>query len=158
MDNKVSIVIPPADLQAIKDAVAVLQANLSPLLIALTTDQRRDRTKMGEASKPFVEKVLEYIRSNPEFLPAYANGDEMDRDWKAHQELNPIFNQLNQILSNLSDTLLELGYDLMKPANAYYNQAKAAVKMDVPSAKPVYNDLKVRYVKKPRKNGDGAED
>lgn len=158
MENKISIVIPPADLQAIKDAIAVLQAKLGPLLIALTADQRRDRTKMGEASKPFVEKVLEYIRSNPEFLPAFANPDEMDRDWKAHQELNPIFNILNQIVSNLSDTLLELGYDLMKPSNAYYNQAKMGVKMDVPNAKPIYADLKVRYERKPKKNGNGAED
>lgn len=158
MENKVSIVIPPADLQAIKDAIAVLQAKLGPLLIALTNDQRRGRTKMGEASKPFVEKALEYIRSNPEFLPAFANADEMDRDWKAHQELNPVYNLLNQLLSNLSDTLLELGYDLMKPANAYYNQAKIGVKMDVPNAKPVYEDLRVRYEKKSRKNGNGAED
>lgn len=158
MENKVSIVIPNADLQAIKDAVAVLQAKLGPLLIALTSDQRQSRTKMGEASKPFVEKVLEYIRSNPEFLPAFANADEMDRDWKAHQELNPIYNLLNQLISNLSDTMLELGHDLMKPANAYYNQVKSGVKMDVPNAKPVYKDLKVRYEKKSRKNGSETED
>lgn len=157
MDNKLSIEIPPGDLQAIKDAVAVLQTKLGPLLIALTSDQRRDRAKMGEASRPFVEKVLEYIRSNPEFLPAFANPDEMDRDWKAHEELSPIFNALNQLLSNLSDTLLELGSDLMKPSNVYYNQAKMGVKMDVPNAKPIYADLKVRYERKPKKGGSALE-
>lgn len=157
MDNKISIEIPPADLLAVKDAIAVLQAKLGPFLIALTADQRKGRTKMGEASKPFVEKVLEYIRSNVEFLPAFANADEMDRDWKAHQELNPVYNQLNQLVSNLSDTLLQLGYDLMKPSNAYYNQAKSGVKMDVPNAKPVYEDLKVRYERKPRKKTNGTE-
>ena len=158
MENKVSIEIPPADLQAIKDAIAVLQAKLSPLLLALTPEQRKKRNKMGEASKPFVEKVLEYAISNPQFLPAFANVVEMQRDWKAHQELNPIFNALNQILSNLNDTLLELGVDLMKPANAYYNQAKLGVKMDALNAKPIAADLKVRYEQKRKKKDSGLED
>ena len=157
MDNKISIEIPPADLQAIKDAIAVLQTKLGPLLIALTTDQRKKRVKMGEASKPFVEKVLEYAVSNPQFLPAFASVPEMDKDWKAHQELNPVYNSLNQITSNLSDTLLELGHDLMKPANAYYKMVQVGVKMDVPNAKPIEADLAVRYERKPKKNGNGPE-
>ena len=157
MDNKISIEIPPADLQAIKDAIAVLQTKLGPLLIALTTDQRKKRVKMGEASKPFVEKVLEYAVSNPQFLPAFASVPEMDKDWKAHQELNPVYNSLNQITSNLSDTLLELGHDLMKPAKAYYKMVQVGVKMDVPNAKPIEADLSVRYERKPKKNGNGPE-
>lgn len=157
MENKISIEIPPADLKAIKDAIAVLQAKLSPLLKALTNDQRRDRTKMGEASKPFVEKVLEYAVTNPQFLPAFASVPEIQKDWKAHQELNPIFNSLNQINSNLSDTLIELGHDLMKPSNAYYKLVQVGVKMDVPNAKPIEADLRVRYERKPTKKGNGAE-
>lgn len=155
MENKISIQIPPADLQAIKDAIAVLQAKLSPLLIALTPEQRKKRYKMGEASRPFVEKVLEYASSNPEFLPAFAKLPEMQKDWKAHQELNPIFNSLNQIVSNLGDTLLELGVDLMKPANAYYKSVQVGVKMDVPNAKPIDADLKVMYEQKPKKKENG---
>ena len=157
MENKVSIEIQSADLQAIKDAIAVLQAKLSPLLIALTTDQRQKRVKMGEASKPFVEKVLEYAVSNPQFLPAFASVPQMQKDWKAHQELNPVYNSLNQITSNLSDTLLELGQDLMKPANAYYKLVQVGVSMDVPNAKPIEADLAVRYERKPKKNGNGPE-
>jgi hypothetical protein len=154
MENKVSVEIPAADLQAIKDAIAVLNAKLSPVLIALTNEQRRDRAKMGEASKPFVEKVLEYAVSNPQFVPAFAKVPEMQSDWKAYQELNPVFNSLNQICSNLNDTLLELGVDLLKVSNAYYNQVKQGVKMDVPNAKPIEADLRVRYQRKPKKNGE----
>ena len=47
MENKVSIEIPQADLKAIKEAIAVLQAKLSPLLIALTPKQRKALYKMG---------------------------------------------------------------------------------------------------------------
>lgn len=156
MDNKISIEIPPEDMQAIKDAIAVLAAKLSPVLIALTNEQRRDRAKMGEASRPFVEKVVEYSNSNPQFLPSFTNVVELLKDWKAYQELNPVFNALNQINSNLNDTLLELGVDLMRFANAYYNQVKQGVKMDVPNAKPIEADLRVRYQRRPKKNGDNG--
>ena len=158
MENKVSISIPAADLKAIKEAIAILQAKLSPMLIALTPKQRKDLFKMGEASKPFVEKVLEYANSNSEFLPAFANVEEMNKDWKAHHELNPCYNALNQIVSNLGDTVLLLGADLMKPSNAYYNSVQMGVKMDVPNAKPIYADLKVRYEQKPKKKENGTED
>lgn len=158
MENKISIVIPPADLTAIQDAVKVLQEKLGPLLIALTNDQRRDRTKMGEASKPFVEKILEYAGSNPQFLPSFASYEEMEKDWKSHGELNPVYNNLNQIVSNLNDTILELGSDLMGPSNAYYQSVKLGVKMDIPNAKPIYNDLKVRYERKGKSKSDEEDD
>jgi len=31
---------------------------------------------------------------------------------------------------------------------AYYNSVKQAVKMDIPDATPIYDDLKQRFVKK----------
>lgn len=158
MENKISIVIPPADLTAVQDAVKVLQEKLGPLLIALSGKERQKRIKMGEASKPFVEKVLEYAGSNPQFLPSFASYEEMEKDWKAHGELNPVFNNLNQITSNLSDTLLELGSDLMGPSNAYYQSVQLAVKMDIPNAKPIYNDLKVRYERKGKSKSEEEDD
>ena len=158
MENKVSIQIPPADLLAIKDAIAVLQAKLGPLVIALTPDQRSTRFKMGEASRPFVEKVVDYSGTDPQFLPAFAKVDKLLEDWKAYKELTPVYNALNQLLSGIDDTLLELGIELMKVANAYYLQTKTGVKLDVPGAKPVYEDLRVRYEQKPKKKENGSTD
>lgn len=158
MENKISIEISPADLQAAKDAIAVLQTVLGPILIALTAKERSKRNKMGEASRPFVEKVLEYSQTNPEFLPAFANVAEMKKDWKANSDLGPLFNALNQITSNLNDTLLELGSDLMKPCNAYYKSVQLGVSMDIPNAKPIYEDLRVRYEQKSKKKETGLKD
>ena len=157
MENKVSITIPPADLKAIKDAVAVLVAKLGPLLIALTEDERRKLTKMGEASKPFVEKVLEYVKSNPEFLAPYSDVAEMEKDFKAIAELLPVLNALMQLSSNLDDTLMKAGAEVMTPSNAYYKSVQMAMKMSIPNAKPIYDDLRVRYERKPKKKDDGLE-
>ncbi|MBN7812304.1 hypothetical protein J0A68_15225 [Algoriphagus sp. H41] len=57
--------------------------------------------------------------------------------------------------SNLGDTLLELGVDLMRPANAYYNQSKLGVKMDALNAKPIATDFKVRYGQRRKKKDNG---
>ncbi|RAI83871.1 hypothetical protein [Algoriphagus yeomjeoni] len=152
MENKVSIEISPADLLAIKVALAVLQAKLGPLLIALTDEERRSLFKMGEASRPFVEKVLEYVVSNPEFLPPFTDVAEMQKDWKAISDLIPIFNGLSQLCSNLDDTLMEAGSEVMVPSAAYYKSAQMAAKLGVPSAKPVVADLRVRWERKPKKS------
>lgn len=155
MENKVSITIPPADLQAIKDAVAVLVAKLGPLLIALTEDQRKSLAKMGEASRPFVEKVLEYVSSNPEFLAPYSDVPEMKKDWTAISELLPVLNALMQLTSNLDDTLMKAGAEVLTPSNAYYKSVQMAMKMSIPNAKPIYEDLRVRYERKPKKKEEG---
>jgi len=60
MEKNFSVELTPVELQAIKDAIAVIVATLANKLIALTPEQRQSRVKMGEASKPFVEKVVGY--------------------------------------------------------------------------------------------------
>jgi hypothetical protein len=157
MEKNFSVELTPAELQAIKDAIATIVAILADKLKALSPEERKRSVKMGEASKPFVEKVLEYSVSNPEFLPAFVKQEVLEKQWKSVQELTPVFNSLNQLLSNLGDSILEMGSILMGSSNAYYNQTKVGVEMDIPNAKPVHNDLKVRYERKPKQNGDKDE-
>lgn len=152
MENKVSITIPPAVLADIMAALAVLQEKLSPLLISLTVKDRERLVKMGEASKPFVEKVLEYMKSNPEFLPPYTDMAEMEKDWLVIIQLLPVYNVLSQIFSNLDDTLMELGSEVMGPANSYYKSVQSAAKLGIKNSKPIDDDLKVRYQRKPKRN------
>ncbi len=157
MSNNFYVELSPAELQTIKDALASINAVLAPKLKALTPWERRDSVKMGEASRPFVEKTVEYVGSNPEFCPAFVSKEIMDKQWKSVLELSPVFNALEQLVSNLSDTVLATGSGLMQSANAYYKQTQVAVEMDVPNAKPVYADLKVRYERRPKPGGNGKE-
>ena len=157
MEKNFSVELTAVELQAIKDAIAVIVATLANKLTALTPEERKGRVKMGEASKPFVEKVVEYSISNPEFLPAFVKQEVLEKQWKSTQDLTPVFNSLNQILSNLGDSLLLMGSELMENSNAYYRQAKLGVEMDVPNAKPVCGDLKVRYERKPKRAEEAEE-
>ena len=60
---------------------------LRKYLIALSPEQRRTMLKMGDGSEPFVEKVLDYVKTNPQFLPAVLSAEEMDKDWKLINQL-----------------------------------------------------------------------
>lgn len=156
MEKNFSVELTTAELQAIKDAIATIVGILASKLKALSVDERKERVKMGEASRPFAEKILEYAVSNPEFLPSYVKKEVLDKQWKSIQELTPVVNTLTQLLSNLGDSMLEMGSQLMEACNTYYKQVKIGVEMDVPNAKPIEADLKVRYERKPKRNPVGG--
>jgi hypothetical protein len=153
MENKISYMIPAGDLKQIKEAIAVLQAKLEPNLISLTVEERKNLNKMGEVSRPFVEKVMEYVEINPEFKSPYNNVEEMNKDWTLINQLGSVFNILNQICSNLDDTLLEAGAEVLDQANKYYGSVQIAAKDGMPNSKKVYEDLAVRYERRSKRRG-----
>jgi hypothetical protein len=154
MDNKVSIAIPSADLAATNDALAVIKATLGQFLISLSKDERKGLTKMGELSRAFVEKFLDYARTNPQYLPPFQNMEELQKDWSAIVQLLPIYNQLRQLVSDMGDTLMQAGAELMEPANLYYGTVGLGAKAGLPGAKPIHDDMKTRYVRKKKKVED----
>jgi hypothetical protein len=145
MENKVSIEISKADLQAVKDAILSIGNILNPYLIALTDEERKTMLKMGEATEPFVAKVMDYVVSNPQFLNPFTDVPEMQKDWKAISDLLPIYRMMDQLCSNMSDTLMEAGREVLEPSLSYYNAVKMGVRMNVPDAKPIYEDLRKRW-------------
>lgn len=104
-------------------------------MISLTVEQRRSLNKMGEVFRPLVAKVMEYVVINPEFRSLYNNVDEMNKDWTLINQLGSVFNILNQICSNLDDTLLEVGAEVLDQANKYYGSVQIAAKDGMPNSK-----------------------
>ena len=153
MENKISYVIPAGDLKLIMEAIGVLQTKLAPNLISLSKDERQDLNKMGEASKPFVGKTIDYVDTNPEFKSPYNNVEEMKKDWTLINQLGPIYNILNQLVSNIDDTLMEAGAEVLEQANKYYGSVQIAAKDGMANSKKVYEDLAVRYEKRSRRRG-----
>ena len=138
-ENQVSIEISPADLKTVLEAVKLVETILKPYLIALTPTERRKKTKMGEKTVSFVEKITEYAVTNPEFKPAFMNAEDL---------LRP----LAQLASTLDDTILLSGSEALMTSLMYYASIKQANKSNVPNAKPIYDDLKKRYeISKPKK-------
>jgi len=146
-ENVVSIQISPEDLKRTLSAIAEIEAILKPYLIALKPDERRKLPKMGDKSIPFVEKVTEYAASNPEFVPAYMNVNDLNVDYKAVNDLTLLMRPIDQLFNGLNDTTLLSGSEAYANALTYYNSVKEASKKNVPNAKTIFDDLKKRFEK-----------
>ncbi|MDZ7340862.1 MAG: hypothetical protein ONB27_05850 [candidate division KSB1 bacterium] len=146
-ENLVSIKIAPADLTKILEAITTIEQTLRPYLISLTPDQRRELPKMSDKTLPFVNKVLDYIAMKPQFAPAYLNVEELKIDLQAVANLTQIYRSIEPLYENLNDTITRAGSEAYVASLAFYNSVKQAAKMNVPDAKTIFNDLKVRFEK-----------
>ncbi|MGI8468092.1 MAG: hypothetical protein ACR2N3_06525 [Pyrinomonadaceae bacterium] len=144
-ENRISISLSPADMTAINQAIDILARKLQPILIALDAEDKRMLDKLGEKSISYVNKIVQYAANNPEFLPAYIDAAEFKKDYEAFTVLNGFLRPLAQIVKNLDDTATLRGSEAVSASNTYYSSVKQGVKMDVPNAKAIYDDLSRRY-------------
>ena len=144
-ENRISLDISPADADAITTAIQILATKLQPLLIALEAADRQSLAKMKDKSVPFLEKIVQYVESNPEFVPIFLNTDEMKKDFNAFTVLNNFLRPLAQITRNLEDTAMLCGSEAYSAGLIYYGSVKQAAKANVPKAKAVADDLSTRF-------------
>lgn len=144
-ENRISIALSAADKTNVAQAIQTITETLQPLLIALDAADKNALAKMKDKSVPFVEKIIQYAKSNPEFIPPFLNVTEMETDYKAFTELNALIRPLTQIFKNMDDTATLCGSEAYIAALAYYNSIKQAAKMNVPNAKTIYDDLSIRF-------------
>ncbi|TAH19974.1 MAG: hypothetical protein EAZ08_07430 [Cytophagales bacterium] len=122
-----------------------IQEILKPYLIALSPEERRQLLKMGDKTVSFVEKTLDYVKSNPEFVPAYMNVLEFEKDATAVKNLVSMLNPITQIEQGVDDTEMLAGSEAYTAALIYYNSVKQAAKNNIPNAAAIYDDLSKRF-------------
>lgn len=130
-ENQISIQITAAEVQAVKDSIAAINAVLGKYLIALTPDDRKALPKMSDGSLPFVKKALDYATTNPTFVPAYIDVPELKIDVDATEALLQIERPLEQLAQNVSDTIMLCGSEAFVAALTFYNSVKQAAKTKV---------------------------
>ena len=143
--NQVAVKIPAAELQNIAKLITELQTAFAPYVITLTADDRKSLLKMSDKSVAFVTKSLDYTTTNPEFIPPYLSVADLQTDVDAVTQLQPLLNQLQQVVDNVDDTIMLSGSEAYSGALLYYNSIKQALKGNVPNAKTIYDDLSQRY-------------
>ncbi|MEQ9440394.1 MAG: hypothetical protein RIG62_15170 [Cyclobacteriaceae bacterium] len=147
-DNVVSVKLTQKEMDETVQKLKEIQAQLKNRLIALQPEERQSVPKMSDKTMPFVEKVVSYADSRPEFAPFYLSVDELKTDFKAVNDLRLILREAEQLCQALSDTILLSGSEAYSASLAYYNSVKQAAKANVPNAGPVYEDLRKRFSKK----------
>jgi len=148
VENRVSIVIPAEVKQSVLQKLTEVDGLLKPFLVALSPEERKVLPKMGDGSSPFVGKALGYCKTDPQFMPSYVNIPEMEIDYNAVVDLTDFAHISLKLSSGLNDTITLSGSEAYVAALSYYNSVKNAAKMNVPGAKPIYEDLKKRFENK----------
>jgi hypothetical protein len=134
-----------ADLQAVKDAFAVILQKL-PFLINLTADERKTGVKAGPDSLSFVLNALTVAETNPTLFPASFNTPAFKRDVDLFTALIEINTLAASVSSQIDDTRMAVGGEAMQEAIQVYNYVKTAAR-STPGLKPVAGQLGERFQK-----------
>ena len=146
----VSFKVSEADMTEIKAAIATLKSKLLPNLKALTPTEKKELAKMGDKTTAFVQKTLEYCKSNPDLCPQYLDVSALEVDVKAVETIRQIHQPLLQIVEALDDTLTISGSEAYSGSLMYYNSAKFGAKANIAGAKTIYEELSNRFPGKPK--------
>lgn len=76
-------------------------------------------------------------------------------DFNDYQNLRPLVVMVEQLLHQIEDTMTMAGSEAYIASLSFYNSAKDAAKRDIPGAKAVYEDLRLRF---PQANGRKKEE
>lgn len=146
--NQINIEIPQDVLAEVTQKLQECKTALAPYLQGLTADQRMTLFKMGDKTVATVQKVKDYLATNPEFAPSYMDQDEFLKDEAVVTALNPVANLAQQLSTDLEDTLMLAGSEALAAALLYYGTVKEASSKGIVTAKPVYDDLSQRFIRK----------
>ncbi|WP_395139873.1 hypothetical protein [Armatimonas sp.] len=151
MNDEVSWNLTPAEQIEVDTAIATLQRVLGPKFKHLTPQDRQERPKMGDKTVAFVEKVLEYAESHPQFLPPYVEHAALVVDVTGVVALSPLAHALSALAVGAEDTRMLAGSEAYTAALAYYQSVKTAARRKIPGAEALYRDLAERFPGAPRK-------
>lgn len=155
MNNLHNKTIPTDVLKQATDKLNEINALLKPYLLTLTPDERKYILKKGDKSDSFVNKALEYTKTNPEFIPQFLNASDFEIDVTDADNLIGIISMATQLYNGLDDTAMIAGSEGYYAALAYYNSVQMAVSQNIPGAKAIYEELKKRFPGKSR-GGDST--
>ena len=135
MENKHNQNIPEEVLTQVTTKLNEILTLVKPYAITLTPEERKSMLKMGDKSNSFVEKALEYTRTNPEFVPAYMNVAEFETDFVETKNLIGVMSLATQVSNSIDDTQLAAGSEAYHAALYYYRNVQQSAAVNVPGAK-----------------------
>ncbi|MBK7873674.1 MAG: hypothetical protein IPJ74_24950 [Saprospiraceae bacterium] len=154
MENRISATLTPEQVEAIRSLAQQMEAYM-PFLISLSPEERQSLPKSADKTVSFLGKSLDYSQHNPQFLPAFMDVYEFDKDVNISEILLSLARPLRALVEKMEDTAMLASSEAYIAALFFYRAVKAAAKLKVPGAQAIYDDLKVRFPGKPRKRSNG---
>jgi len=156
-ENQISLKISAELLTENKTPLTDLETKLKPLLVALTPQQIKEMLKMSDKTVAFANKIINYVATNPEFVPNYMNVEEMNVDDEAANNLTELYNRIMQLANLLNNTIKLCRSEVYQAALHYYANVKQSAKANIPGAQTIYDDLKSQFEKTTTKSSEETE-
>lgn len=145
--NRISITITDAQKTEVNDATAVLANLTENWRVPVSKEEIKSLSKISDGSIPFVEKVMQYAVSNPEFLQPNADVGEAQKDFNSFMDLREIVRPMWIVVDNVENAMYVCGNEAGQFARNYYSSVQYNAKMGVPGAQAIYDDLRVFFEK-----------
>ena len=146
--NQIHVEIPETVITLVKGKLNECKVALAPFMQGLIADERRDLFKMGDKTVATVKKTQSYVETNPEFIPAYMDVREFNRDVTVVNQLKPIEDLVQQLGVDVSDTRMRGGSEALQQALLYKKKEREADSKGVPSSRAIYEDLQPRFARR----------
>ena len=116
--------------QEIENIIAALKTirEQLPFLVGLSTQERRQITKMGRKAKTFAVRALDMAVQHTDVMPRHLNVEEARRDVALFEALNPILQAVSHLRELIEDTQMVAGSEAYAAARLAYNSAKVSGK------------------------------
>lgn len=141
--QNISYVMPQADIDAVKTAVATINSKM-PFLVTLTEDERKSLFKLGPKSVDFIQDCSSAVQSFPAIFPASFNTSEFTKDAQLFKVLVDIFMSMDSLNEKLNDTLTAVGSEAMGAGLHAYTYVQAAADT-TPGLKTVADKIGQRF-------------
>ncbi len=141
----ISIDIPDEVVNQVKQKTMEIDALIKPYYKELSTNQTRNMIKLGKEMLPFTEDCITEINQDDEFLPKYADKQELGKDKTAFDKADAMQNPLTALAGNLENISKAAGSDVMAVCLAYYSAVQRAAKLGQPNARAIYERLRVHF-------------
>lgn len=145
IENRINLEIDSVKRESIETGITGIKTELTPLLVALSAEKKRNLPIVGERLITFVEQAAQSANNNLNLVPPYLNLDNVKVDLDAWKFLNSISKELENLQSMLNDTAALSGSEAYVAMLSYYNYLHQATKDGVPGAKPLYDSLKHHF-------------
>ena len=149
--NEVSVEFTAKELAALDLAFSSIEKIISGKLINLSPAERTAHARVGEGTQTYIDKSRGYMTQHPKWIDTERiDITELDKDFAARKALAPMFSRVQAIYHAFDDTHVLLGSDIFDACKAFYYAVKGKNDSNVPGAKAVYDDLKLRFPGRPK--------
>jgi hypothetical protein len=146
METFLEVTISKEEVKKALNSLETIKGTLNPYLAKLSPEERTKIPRLTSNTVQFIKKSIDYISSSDCFTPNFIDIEELRSDYETIKLLTKIIEPLNQLCSDLNDTILLSGREAYKSSLNYYYSIEEETRIN-PKAKLIHKELSVNLDK-----------